>query len=93
MNYFALMVGITRDYCRLNNLPVPKQVDMGQASPNERFTCRSCHYTGPLSVHGHCARCDSDSVHPFALLDGGKATPGPADDDPDWARKIGENGV
>jgi rRNA maturation endonuclease Nob1 len=28
----------------------------------ELYECRSCYHTGPLSEHGRCERCGSDSV-------------------------------
>lgn len=28
----------------------------------EIFECRNCFHAGPLTVHGRCKRCDSDSV-------------------------------
>lgn len=29
---------------------------------NEQFQCRTCHHIGPLTVHGRCESCNSDSV-------------------------------
>ncbi len=47
------------------------EIDRNQECPNERFRCRDCHFTGELTVHGKCARCNSDSVESLAVVNAG----------------------
>jgi len=44
------------------------QVDLSRAVPNERFTCLTCHRTGPLTVNGKCGSCNSDAVITAAVM-------------------------
>jgi hypothetical protein len=43
-------------------------LDLSRAVPNERFTCLTCHRTGPLTVNGKCGACNSDAVITVAVM-------------------------